>query len=170
MQFEAPVPRTALRWMPALLVVTLLPLLALLPIAARGPLVVAVGLLLTCVLLGAILVGVWLRMRRPLLYRIEGDTLVVPGHLGSVRVRLPSARFRLGPPTGWKVSGTAVPPFRLGAFADREGAYHAAASTDSGVWVRGDRRVFVTPLDVGGFVAALGNAGATPDEGAVGKG
>ena len=164
MQFEAPPATRPAAWMPAIFVGVLLPLLVLLPIVRTGPSWSIVLHVCTIVGLTALLLWVWARLRVPLRYAIDGGVLLVPASFGSVRVPLAGARLRVGGPTGWKVSGTAIPPFLLGAFMDQEGPYHAAASADRGVWVQGTRRVFVTPANIPAFVEALVLAGASAGE------
>ncbi len=161
MEFDAP-PSTAAAWMPALFAITLLPFAALLPILWSGPasaLVVIAGVALA---LSLLLLAVWRRLKQPMRYQIVRGSLIVPAHFQPVRVSLANARVTVGPGSGWRVAGTAIPPFLLGTFADRHGLFHAAATAEAGVWVHGDRRVFVSPADTPAFVTALVDAGANP--------
>lgn len=160
MSFDAPPATTALRWMPALLALAALPGLALVPIVRTGPPWTIALFAATLLGILALVGGVWWRMRRPLRYLVDEGRLTVPAHLRPVHVSLPGARVRRGRATGWKVSGTNLADYLLGAFRDAEGGYHAAATTAEGVWVTGDRRVFVTPADVDAFVRALVEQGA----------
>lgn len=159
MEFDAPASNVG-AWMPALLLAMVFQFVALLPIVAGGP---ACSVVTYCAAMGAVLlllVRVWRVLRRPMRYRIDSGVLVVPGHLGAVRVSLAGARVSAGAMSGWRVAGTALPPLLLGLYADREGTFHVATTAVDGVWVRGDRRIFVSPADVPGFVGALVAAGA----------
>ncbi|MES2638492.1 MAG: hypothetical protein V4850_03395 [Myxococcota bacterium] len=149
--------------MPGLLIIAVLPCIGLLPIFLNAPVSSTVLFVSIYVGLALLVLWVWRRVTRPMRYRIEGATLVVPGWLRHVRIPLTTAVVSTGSANGWKVTGTALPPYALGLFTDREGRYHAAATVEAGVWVRGARRVFVSPADVPGFVAALVAAGATAD-------
>lgn len=160
MHFDSPASDAA-GWMPALLVITVLPCVALLPIIVTGPIASILYFVGTYAGLVLLLLGVWRRMKKPMRYRIEGGTLIVPAYLKPVQMPIATTRVCTGPASGWKVSGTAVPPYCLGLFADGEGTFHMAATAPDGVWVRGDQqRVFVTPADIPGFVAAMVAAGA----------
>jgi hypothetical protein len=141
----------------ALLVVQLL---VLLPLVWTGPAWATALYVVTLMVLGGLIAWVVRLASRPLVYRIEGDLLVVPAHFRPVRVPLRGARVWQGRIGGVRVAGTAMPPFCLGLFADRDGTYHASATASDGVWVQGARRVFVTPADVPGFSSALARAGA----------
>jgi len=99
---------------------------------------------------------------RPLVYRIEGSTLLVPRSFGVLRLPLPHARVTRGDLRGsFRLAGTALPGFYLGRFGGRAGTFHAAASRrDDGVYIESSTRVFVTPADVTAFLHALARAGA----------
>ncbi len=158
---SVPLPKSAYALFAALGGLFAVQFLALLPVVATGPRSSLVLYLATSAGICLLIAWVATLARRPLRYRVEGDVLVVPAHFAAVRVPLRGARVSTGPLSGWKLSGTAVPPFCLGLFVDAEGRYHAAATAYEGVWVRGERRVYVTPADVPGFLAAVAAAGAS---------
>src|SRR5688500_15792455 len=100
--------------MPALIAVSVLPLAVVVLVVRHPGAVVALGI--TALGLTALLLWVWRLMLRPMRYRVADGVLEVPAHLRPVRVRLAGATVTRAPTTGWKVSGTALPPFRLGLF------------------------------------------------------
>lgn len=129
----APVPSTGLA--PGWLVLLVLPLLALVWTA-------------------------W-RLMQPMVYRVDGSVLVVPGLWRGVQVQLPGARARREPlRKAWRIAGAALPGLYLGWFTAEGKSMHVAATNlDDGVRIDGDRRVYVTPADLEGFLAALQRAG-----------
>lgn len=133
------------------------------PLAGRPP---GSDLVLLAAVLGVILAPLpWIgwRMVRPLVYRIEGDTLVVPGFFRPVRVKLAGARVRREPlRRPWRVVGATMPGLYLGWFREGGERLEVAATTlTDGIRVEGDRHVYVSPVDTEGFLAALTAAGAS---------
>jgi Bacterial PH domain len=105
------------------------------------------------------------RMFRPLVYRVEGNVLVVPRHFGELRVPLQGVRVAPGDLSrAARLAGTGMPGLWLGMFRDQEGGFHACGNrrTD-GLMVHGQRRVYVTPADQRAFVAAVVEGGAKGD-------
>lgn len=129
---------------------------------------IATGWLLLLAGLAVPLPWIAWRLSRPLVYRIEGGALVVPGVLRPVEVALPGARVRREPlRKAWRIGGAALPGLYVGWFRAQGGTVHVAAtSLRDGVMVEGSRRVYVTPEDIDGFVAALERAGAVTGPGA----
>ncbi len=121
---------------------------------------------LTVALAGVVLatMGVLARVAwRPMRYRIDGGTLVVPAHFAPVRVTLAGAtarRTRLA--RAIRLGGTAMPgALYLGFFRGCGRWVHCAATTlEEGWLVVGDRAVYVSPADDAAFAAALRDAGA----------
>lgn len=104
------------------------------------------------------------RLSQPLVYRIVGATLSVPGNLWTTHLKLDGATFTHAPlGRAWRLAGTALPGLLLGAF--RAGGKHvhvAARDLKTGVRIDGTRSVYVTPADVDAFCAALVRGGARP--------
>ncbi len=68
---------------------------------------------------------------------------------------------RLRPTAAFRLMGTAVPGYYIGLFRMAGATVRVAATQlEEGVLVEARRRVFVTPADVDGFLAALEHAGA----------
>lgn len=107
-----------------------------------------------------LLVGVIARLARPFRYTIRDGVLHVPRHLGELRVPLRGVVVHPGEGRGMRVAGSSAPGFYLGAYRDTRGPFHMCATTMNGVWVEGPRRVFVSPADIEGFLAAAKAAGA----------
>ncbi len=101
---------------------------------------------------------------RRLRYRVWGGELEVQLLLVRRRFRLAGATARRLTPSGrvWKIAGSAVPGYYAGLFSLAGGRARLYASTVKveGVLVEGAARVFVTPADVPGFLAALRSHGA----------
>ncbi len=122
-------------------------------LVALLPVLIAVPLLL-------LFVRVW---TRSMTYRIDGGTLVVPAHLGPVRVALRGARIRrVRPSRFWRVAGSGLPGFYLGLFRlDGVNVHAAATRHEEGLVVEGGKRpVFVTPADAEAFLAKARSEGA----------
>jgi hypothetical protein len=108
------------------------------------------------------LVGAFGRMYRRLKYKVVGDVLRVPRHFGELEVPLRGTRVHRGSLTGaLRIGGSALPGYYLGAFRMRGQGLHVAATRRTGGFiVEGPRRVYVTPEDSAGFLAAVARAGA----------
>lgn len=129
------------------------------------------ALALALAALPIVLVPLFARIFRPLRYRVESGELVVPRHFGELRVRLSGTPVRAGDLRGAvRMAGSGMPGFHLGAYRNREGAFHAAGTNRStGIFVDGSRRVYVTPDDRQGFVQALAEQGAVVEAGLLGR-
>lgn len=107
--------------------------------------------------LGALFVVAPARLR----YRVAGGELVVSTIMLSHRTALAGAKARRHQPLqGEKLSGVRVPGYCGGTFVlDEAPTSVVATGLDHGVLVEGDERLFVTPQDEQGFLAALAEAG-----------
>lgn len=126
------------------------------PSSARRPphAAVVVGFLALALLT---LAGVARVVLRPMVYRVEGDALIVPAHFRAVRVRLAGAKATRGPlGRALRIGGSSLPGFHLGLFRAGGRTLHVAATDlKDGVLVEGDRVVFVSPADPEAFLATL---------------
>jgi hypothetical protein len=105
---------------------------------------------------------------RRLRYRVWGGELEVQLLLCRRRFRLTGAHARRLTPSGrvWKIAGSAVPGYYAGWFSldGQRTRLYASTVKAAGVLVEGERRVFVTPADSKGFLAALRAQGARVEE------
>lgn len=128
------------------------------PVSAppRGAHVATVAVLLGLLALLPLALLAWI-LGRPMVYRVEDGTLVVPAHFRPVRVRLAGARVTRGPLGGaLRLAGSALPGFYLGLFrASGRNLHVAATDLKEGVLVEGDRTVYVSPADLDAFCAAI---------------
>jgi hypothetical protein len=101
---------------------------------------------------------------RRLRYRIDGLELEVQLLLWRKRFPLAGATARrYTPRRAFKWAGTAMPGYAAGAFSVDGESTRVYASTvrQEGVLIEGARRVFISPRDVAGFLAALADQGVT---------
>jgi Bacterial PH domain len=103
------------------------------------------------------------RVRRPIVYRIDGASLEVPGLMSSKRVGLAGAKVRrVALERVWRLGGASLPGLHVGTYRASIGMLHIAATTlTEGLLVEdGDDRVYVSPADADGFLAAAARGGA----------
>lgn len=95
-------------------------------------------------------------------YRLEPGVLVVQTWCSEKRFPLTGAVVTPGPAgRALKVAGSAAPGYYAGRFrVDGKSTRIYATTLKDGVLVEGETRVFVSPADPGGFMAALVTSGA----------
>lgn len=122
-----------------------------------------VTLLLLLVMVTAALVVVFFVAPARVFYLVRAGVLEVLWFGGSRQVRLTNCRaFKHWPILGQRLAGVRLPGYVVGSWLlDSMATSVAASSLDDGVIVEGDGRVFLTPGDRDGFLAALAEAGVT---------
>jgi hypothetical protein len=108
----------------------------------------------------------WMFVLAParLRYRVRPGELEISTAGKPTRLPLAGARVRRHRPLlGERLSGIALPGYFVGSYQLDSAATSVFASTkDEGVLYEGEGRVFLTPADIDGLLAALEAAGATP--------
>jgi PH (Pleckstrin Homology) domain-containing protein len=97
-------------------------------------------------------------------YRVDGTTLEVRTLLRTLRFPLRGARARVcREGLGLRLFGVGLPGYSTGWFRLAGKTTRAYASAREGVLIENGRRLFVTPADIDGFLAALSQAGVAVD-------
>ncbi len=119
--------------------------------------------LVVLVLLVLALVTVFFAAPARLRYTVASGTLEVGTLLSRRRIPLAGLRaHKHHPLLGQRLSGLPLPGYNVGSWIlDTMATTVLASARDEGVLLEGEGRVFVNPHDPDGFLAALGDHGAT---------
>lgn len=113
-------------------------------------------------LLGGALYGLFVAAPARLRYFVRPGELEIRTLCGRTRLALAGAKVRRHRPLlGERLSGLALPAYVVGSFTyDHAATAVYASAKEEGVLYEGEGRVFLTPADIDGMLAALGDAGA----------
>jgi hypothetical protein len=139
------------------------------PSNMRGAgLVVAVLLLVLVLVVAGLVAALWLAPHR-LSYEVGNGQLVVNTLMKRHVFSVPGTRVKVHRPLlGDRLSGVHLPGYWVGSYTlDTMATTVYASIKDEGVLVEADGRLFLTPQDKQGFLAALEEAGATQVSGAM---
>ncbi|MFI5143043.1 MAG: PH domain-containing protein [Thermoanaerobaculales bacterium] len=122
-----------------------------------------ITLLLAYLVVVAALVTAFFLAPRRLAYAVRGDALEVTTLFGRRRLGLIRAKvFKHRPLVGARLSGVFLPGYLVGtALWDGMATTVLASVRDEGVVLEAEGRIFLSPADCDGFLAALAQAGAT---------
>jgi hypothetical protein len=95
-------------------------------------------------------------------YRVDGRTLEIRTLARRIPFSLEGARARrYRPARAWRMMGVGLPGYATGWFRFDGANTRVYASSREGVLIENGRRLFVSPADTDGFLAALTAAGVT---------